>query len=635
MIHLKTTKRSVEFENDVDVLLSENAEKSKVFLNMRCGGNGSCGGCMVLLKEGRFKVGNNEVHLVEGDKPKKALSCRTKIISQDAVIHVPELSQIEISGKISDDFLLKNYKADTQTRKFYLTIPEATMECQDSDRIRVEKELKKVSKLKNIYMPLKSLQKLGRALQDGDQKITVTIGKIRNYWYIIDIQPGDTSHTNIAVAVDIGTTTVVGILINLEDGKVLSRASRYNQQLTVADDVASRISYCENQAKVEKQHKLIVHDTINPIIHDLCTNTGHQKTDINRMAISGNTVMIHLLLCLDPTSMGKIPFQPVTHIPGEYVSTDIGIDINPQGIIDMIPSFAAYLGGDITSDIYVSKIHHEKELTVMADIGTNGEIVVCNEGKLVACATPAGPAFEGAGLYHGCRAAIGAIENIRIDLGMEITYTVIGDAPPTGLCGSAIIDFIGCGFHCGLLNSSGRFDLNQLKEKNRYYSIEDNGNLIHGCIIAKEGESGLDMPIIITEKDVNEILLAKSAIYSGIKTLLEIEGKSTLDIKKFILAGGFARHINIENSIRMGLIPEVPIQNIEVIGNGSLAGAFLALVEPNALEKMLEISKKPVVKELNLVETFQQNYIDALFLPNMKEEEFPMTMKERLCLTTV
>jgi uncharacterized 2Fe-2S/4Fe-4S cluster protein (DUF4445 family) len=420
------------------------------------------------------------------------------------------------------------------------------------------------------------------------------------------------------VAVDIGTTTVVAALIDLSIGKVLSRESLYNQQILKADDVVSRISLCSEPGNLEALKELVVDHTLNPLIQKLCAGTGIDKNEIVHLAVSGNTVMMHLFFGISPVNIGVIPFEPVSHF-FKSTADELGIDVNPDALVEDVPAISGYVGGDITSDIYASRLGEESGLTVLVDIGTNGEMVTCLNGQMTACATAAGPAFEGAGLLHGARAASRAIDTIKYDANLDFELTVIGDPNPMGLCGSAIIDFIAEGFRCGLINAMGRYDVELLKKNVRYESVAG----MHACMLVAPELSATGESITITEHDVAEILKAKAAIYSGLKTLLAEQGKTVRDIDHIILAGGFAKHINLENAICIGLLPDIGIDKYEVIGNGSLAGAALALLDQCTEQAYLDIIEKPQIVTLNQTDHFTNYFQEALAIPNLDEDDFP------------
>jgi uncharacterized 2Fe-2S/4Fe-4S cluster protein (DUF4445 family) len=422
------------------------------------------------------------------------------------------------------------------------------------------------------------------------------------------------------IAVDVGTTTVVAALIDLSSGKVLSRESLYNQQILKADDVVSRISLCNEPGNLETLKELVIDHTLNPLIHKLCAETRISKNEIVHLAISGNTVMMHIFFGISPVSIGVIPFEPVSHY-FKSTAAELGIDVSSEALIEDVPAISGYVGGDITSDIYTSNLWNKDGLTVLVDIGTNGEMVACLNGQMTACATAAGPAFEGAGLLHGARATSRAIDTIKYDASLDFELTVIGDPNPMGLCGSAIIDFIAEGFRCGLINAMGRYDVEMLKLNDRYESVAG----MHACMLVSSELSATGESITITEHDIAEILKAKAAIYSGLKTLLAEQKKTVHDIDHIVLAGGFAKHINLENAICIGLLPDIGTEKYEVIGNGSLAGAALALLDQGTEKAYLEIIEKPEIVTLNQTDYFTNYFQEALAIPNLDEDDFPNT----------
>ena len=420
------------------------------------------------------------------------------------------------------------------------------------------------------------------------------------------------------LAIDIGTTTVVAALLNLESGKTLGRESLYNQQILKADDVVSRISLCSEPGNLEALNELVIGHTLNPLIHKLCADHNINQSEIVHLAVSGNTVMMHIFYGVSPVSIGVLPFEPVSRT-FECSAGKLGIDTHPDAVVEAIPAISGYVGGDITSDLHVSKLCRKSGLVLLVDIGTNGEMVAYYDGQVTACATAAGPAFEGAGLLHGARAASRAIDTIRYDENLNFEYTVIGDPVPMGLCGSAIIDFIAEGFRCGLINMVGRYDVDLLKAKGCYKSVSG----MHACVLVPSKKSATGESITVTEHDIAEILKAKAAIYAGLKTLLAELGKTVHDLDQVILAGGFAKHICLENALIMGLLPDIGIEKYNIIGNGSLAGAALALLDQTAGQAYLEIIDRPRIIELNKTIFFTNYFQEALAIPNLDEDDFP------------
>jgi len=390
---LRTYDQKAEVEDPQQNTLLEMARNKGIFITSSCGEQGKCGQCLVDLIEGKFLINEKEIS-VSKDKPRRALACRTKVKSRDAVVEIPKSSLIEFSGKIVADFTVKHKDFDPPIKKLCLQVPLAVLESQESDRQRLEKEILKHISFSRIHIPLAVLRMLPFSLDKGDQRITVTLGRREGQWSVVNIEPGDTAPILYGVAVDIGTTTVVGGLVDMTKGEFIDKISLYNQQIIVAEDVISRISFIRSYKEVVLLRSLVVDKTINPMIKHLCRTHHIRREDISRAALSGNTIMMHLLLGLSPKSIGESPFQPVERTPGPLPARDVGLDISPDGIVDVMPSASGYIGGDITSDIYVSGLYEEKELSILIDIGTNGEIVMSDGDKMVACSTAAGPPLK-------------------------------------------------------------------------------------------------------------------------------------------------------------------------------------------------------------------------------------------------
>jgi uncharacterized 2Fe-2S/4Fe-4S cluster protein (DUF4445 family) len=380
--------------------------------------------------------------------------------------------------------------------------------------------------------------------------------------------------TGIGAAVDIGTTTVALVLADLRDGRIVGHAADFNKQMNLGDDVATRIGLCaDDKAMLRRLHEAVVQETLLPLL-------GDAATQLACFSVAGNTTMLHLFTGVDPTPMGTYPFRPqflehrVVKLP-EFGGTDI----------HLLPSAAAYIGSDITAGILASGLAYDDGPSLLVDVGTNGEIILKSAGDLLGCATAAGPAFEGAGLTNGVRAAEGAIQEIKLD---PLRTDVIGKTKPIGVCGSAYVDFLAEGRRVGLLNEHGR--------------------------IQGGGKFEVAPGIVITETDVAHLLQSKAAIGAGIETLLKRARLTAPDIKCVYLAGGFGMHINVANAIGCGLLPGFKPEQVRVIGNSSLAGAYVAMLDRGALEEMARLAQRVEVVELNLDPGFESRYIDHLSL---------------------
>jgi uncharacterized 2Fe-2S/4Fe-4S cluster protein (DUF4445 family) len=419
-------------------------------------------------------------------------------------------------------------------------------------------------------------------------------------------------------AVDIGTTTVVVLLVDLTSGIILARAGGFNAQIRFGDNVLTRIGAGSSPAVRQAMRRALVDETLGPLLIKACERAGREPPRLAGGALAGNTTMLHILADEDPTSLGMAPFT-ATFLEGRVLDAAqiglLGAGFDPAMPLQLLPGLAAYVGADITAGVHATGMTYDRTPSLLVDMGTNGEVVLCVDGRLVGCATAAGPAFEGAGLSSGTRAQAGAIETIRLALApFEAEIAAIGGQPPTadsGVCGSAYVDFLASGRACGLLQANGRFDRARWLELPPYYRIEDED----GLAFRLAGDPGGKGPRI-SEIDIAHLLQAKAAIGAGIDTLLDVTGISARQIGQVYLAGGFGMHIDVAHAIGMGLLPGFATQQVRVVGNTALAGALLALLDRNVLEEMEALRSRIEVIELNLQPDFEDRYIDHLSLPD-------------------
>jgi len=545
-IRFLSQNKSRTVEADAETPLSTLASEAGLSLNMQCGGQGACRGCMVELRKGTYRIGENETVVAEGET-EEARGCKTVVLSEIAEVEIPDRSRLKIGECVTADFYA--------TRK-------------------------------NIFVPCENVE------------------------------------GQLGVAVDIGTTTVAALLVELSTGEILAHESVYNRQIELADNIASRIALCREDANVKELQRLIIQETLLPILLSMCKSAGRPSEDLFEIVFSGNTVMSHLALGLSPLCIGTIPFEPITKVYSDHAASELGLN-GSKVRVRTVPSIAGYVGGDVVCDLYVSE-PDGADIELLVDIGTNGEIVLNDRGSLMATATAAGPAFEGAGLLHGCRAAEGVIETIICNPDDSFSVEIIGEKPATGLCGSAVVDFIATALKTGVLNRTGRFDIDRLKAAGRWVDYAG----IHSCIIVPQEQAGIAGPVLVTEYDISQILKAKAAVYAGICTLLERGGYALSDVKRLVLAGGFAAHLKLENAIMIGLLPELPQSVFDVVGNGSLAGAYAALGEPTVFEELHRIAEKPDSCHLAETHEFESRFVDALALPNLDPDEFPLTVEQ-------
>ncbi|MCF6175949.1 MAG: ASKHA domain-containing protein [Victivallaceae bacterium] len=620
---VKTSQQEYSVEIIKERRLSFMIQQAGVPLDLQCSGLGICGKCAVEVGAGRYRCEDEEFELTEGES-RNVLSCRTYILSETAAVVVPEIAILKSSGKIYNDFELGDFEFNSTSKLLNVTIPEATLDAPVSDWQRLKTVIIQQTGIVKMDCCLVVLRKLPELLKQSNS-LSVSLARRNDYWQIIDLTADSTPRDNLGVAVDIGTTTVALILVDMNNGEIISRASAYNQQMSRADDVASRISAAGvGNEDLNYMQDLVINDTINKLIDEACEQADKHPEMIIRLAVSGNTVMTHLFLGISPTGIGSLPFQPVTADFPDTISRELGLNMHPCGIVSIVPAISGYIGGDITSDLRVTDMDGDAKLSVLVDLGTNSEMVVRDENKMFAAAAAAGPAFEGAGILCGCRATAGAIEHIKFGRELDFENSTIEHAKPIGICGSAIIDFIAEGFRCGLINMMGRFDIDLLKQQNCYYLFDT----VHSCILVPKTSSATGEDIIVTEKDIEQILKAKGAVYAGLQTMLTERGKTFADLDKLVLAGGFAKYIDLGNAITIGMLPEISREKVSSIGNGSLAGAYLNLLDYTVNDEFRKIAAIPKVVALNLVPAFEMNYVDAMMLPNYDASLFPETMTQ-------
>ncbi len=413
---------------------------------------------------------------------------------------------------------------------------------------------------------------------------------------------------DLGAAVDVGTTTVAVLLVDLTNGKLAARTSDFNRQMHLGDDVLTRINLCmTDPAMLPRFQSSIAEETLGPLIHATLEQAGAHPDRLAGVTVSGNTTMLHLLAGEDPTPMGVAPFTPrfVEHRRVSHAELGLPLQSGREVPVHLLPSATAYIGADMVAGVAATGLLYDPGPALLVDVGTNGEIILNHEGRLTACATAAGPAFEGAGLSHGLRAGRGAIDRIEIDREpFAVRHHVIGDVPPVGLCGSAYIDFLAQGRTSGLLLPTGRFAADPpTKAAARLTADPGYGRSFR---VAAD--------LHVTEADIAKLLQAKAAIAAGILTLLDLAGLRPADVRRLHLAGGFGMSLDLGHAIAAGLLPGFEPSQIELVGNTSLAGAYLALMDRSILRDLGHIRQQIEPIELNLTPGFEDRYLDLLSL---------------------
>ncbi len=597
--------------------IAEAAQKADVYIKNLCGGQGICGQCRVQIISGKVELEDKAKAFFSKEEIEKGyvLACQTKVYDNLEVLIPPE-SRME-GAKILTGEMLKatEIEIDPIVKKIFLELPKPTIEDNVSDSTRLSRELRKKTGWHGYDISISCLRKLNSTLRESDFKITASIAKYRNGYKIIDVEKNDTTNTHYGIAVDVGTTTVVAQIVEMNTGRVLGVTGAPNPQASYGEDVISRIIYACDKNGLGELHEVII-KTINQLIQNLISEKDISLNSIIAMVAAGNTTMSHLLLGLMPCTIRLEPYVPVADIYPQVTAREMNININPEAIIETLPSVASYVGGDIVAGVLACGIAERPEITALIDIGTNGEIAIGNSEWLVCCSASAGPAFEGGGTRCGMRATRGAINELSISDG-KVTYKTIGNAKPRGLCGSGLIDCIYELVKNKIIRPDGKFERDIKDER---FSVVDG---IPQYVIVPAEESGTKQPIVITETDIDNLMKSKGAIFAAIKSLVDYIGISFDQIEKLYVAGGFGNYLNIEKAIGIGLLPDIPREKIEFVGNTSLAGARICLLSEKALEKAFIISRAMTNIELSVYQPFMDEFVAALFLPHTDKSLFP------------
>ncbi len=600
-------------------------------LRANCGGEGTCGRCLVKLEAGTVEGGIDRSLKEKFRREGYLLSCQARVKDEPVQIMIPETSRVQvhrvISAHASKDeemvakALLQGYRQEPICRKVRVALEPPTLVESTSDLTRLRLALKRELDLplaeEKLQINMTALRSLPQTLRENNWDVSVTLANLGEYVEIIKVEPGENG-ASLGLAIDVGTTSNVVYLIDLATSKIISRQGDYNKQCRYGDDVISRIIYAtESITGLSDLHNAVV-ETINGLVDRAVAESGYQKEDIVQAVIAGNTTMTQLLWNVNPKYIRLEPYIPTFNVIPPFKARDIGLNLHPEAVAISFPQVASYVGGDIVAGALFTRIAHKDETTLFIDIGTNGEMVLGNKDWLVSCACSAGPAFEGGGISQGMRATAGAIEKVDIDpLTYEVTLGTVKNLPPLGICGSGLIDALSELLQAGIIDRAGKFqaDIQSHRLRQGEESLE--------FVLAWEKDAGVNYDIVITEADVKNLLRAKAAIFAGIRTMLQLVEMKVSQIDKVIIAGGFGNYLNIEQALKIGLLPDIEPEKYTFIGNSSVKGACLALLSADAYHEAVELGQKITYMELAVGNSFMDEYMSAMFLPHTDLTLFP------------
>lgn len=626
----------ITFDNDTPpvtaqtgTLLSEVIQGAAMTLNQPCGGQGRCGRCAVRVTGGTVRSRSTLRLSAEDVEAGYVLACQA-VVESDAAISIPPQEKIErllttdlVSAEVEVPAGYDPRKAQN-VRRVTLTLPPPTMDDQTDDWNRLLTALRQQADFGTVQASLEQIQGLGGVLREGDWQVTATLDAER--WdcpgcpaRLIDLKPGHTAAEMPlwGIAVDIGTTTVTLWLVDLLTGKVMAQVAEYNGQIARGEDVISRVIYAGKNNGAAELRDLVL-TTINTLLDTACKRVQAQPADVVKVVISGNSVMMHLLLNIRADSIRLSPFVTAINDIPTLAGREVGLNTHPAATVDCLPGVASYVGADITAGVLSSGLIDTEAVTLFIDMGTNGETVLGNRDWLVTCACSAGPAFEGGGVLDGMRATKGAIEEVWINgTTFEPTFRVIGGVKPRGLCGSALIALLAEMSLTGVMDKGGH--INTHRDHPRIRTGE------HGpeYVVAWANETAHNRDIVITNVDIDNLIRAKAAIYAGFSVLAERVGVPLETAEQVLIGGSFGKYINVEKAVEIGLLPDMPWENFHFLGNTSVRGAYLALLDREARARIQASAARMTYIELSADNTFYDAFTSALFLPHTDLSRFP------------
>jgi uncharacterized 2Fe-2S/4Fe-4S cluster protein (DUF4445 family) len=619
-IHFLPMDQTVEVPTGA--LIADAIQQAEIEILQPCGGQGRCGRCAVIV-EGEGARRRSTIRISAEDiAAGYALACQT-VVEGDLTVTIPEQEKIErrlVTDKSARKIELpfEYDPAIHQTvRVFQLDLPKPSINDSLDDLGRLRQALKEHGVIQ-LDTPLSVLRRLGETLRQASWSPWVVVdfdAPGSETAELIEIQPDPIQPFGLAI--DIGTTTVTAYLVDLTSGEVKNMASEYNGQIARGEDVISRIVFAGKEDGLQTLNTL-VRETIDTLIDRLQKRTGISPQQIYKVSVSGNTTMMHLFLGIPPETIRLTPYIPTANQPSVFRAQELDLNVYPLASVDCLPAVASYVGADITAGVLASKLSDAVDLTLFIDVGTNGETVLGTNEWMVTCACSAGPAFEGAGVVDGMRATLGAIEEVWVNTNTyEPTIRVIGGEKPTGICGSGLISLLAELFVTGVVDRAGNFKLDLDTPRVR------KGNYGPEYVVAwgKDTQHGND--ISLNKVDVDNLMRAKAAIYAGFSVLASSVGVNLDDVQQMLIGGSFGQYINVENAIKIGLLPDLPWDRFNFLGNTSVLGSYMALLSYEAREQIRAISEKMTYVELSADNTFFDAFTAALFLPHTEIDRFP------------
>jgi uncharacterized 2Fe-2S/4Fe-4S cluster protein (DUF4445 family) len=603
--------------------LLEAAHRAGIYLSSICGGDGYCGKCKVIINEGQSQSRPSPLLTPEEIRENIVLACQTKVLS-DLMVTVPKSHSLETSqvlmdadahifSKLAGQTQVELFEYNPLVRKLCVEMSPPTVVDHTADHERLYAAIRKQVDVPIMQTGFRILQKLPDVLREANYKAAVTIGQRGGTTEVIQVEAGGRCKTNYAVAVDLGTTTIVAHLIDLTTAKTIDTEATYNSQINFGEDYIRRIIYAEQTDAFDQLQEHLVHDA-NDLITTMAVRQRIDLQDITAVVCAGNTAMIHFLLNLDPTRIRREPYVASADFVPPIRAAEVGIQINKRGLLYCLPSVAAYIGSDIVAGVLTTRVYTKEKLSIFVDIGTNGEIVLGNKDWLICASSSAGPAFEGSGIKCGMRAGAGAIESLTIVNGGKIKFKTIGHSHPIGICGSGLLDTLSELFVNGIIDRTGR-----LKAAGDPRLTEGDEGMQFQLVEPQNGHQ----EITITQADIDNLIRSKAGVFAAIRILMNSTQTKLEDIDAIYIAGGFGNFLNVHRAVTIGMLPDVPHAKLQFVGNTSIAGAKTSLFSQKALETAERIAESMTYFDMMGNPDYMDEFIKAKFLPHTDLSLFP------------
>jgi len=586
-----------------------------------CGGQGVCGRCVALVREGAVRPLNEArwQEVAEGSA-RRVRACQA-VVASDVTVEVPEAAratqQMAVLGSPVGVGAEGLPGATRLAMRLDLELPRPTRDDSLNDLDRIRRALRERA-LEPVHADLRLLQCLPGVLRASGFRVSVALADTEAGWQLVDVLPLGAAATPHGLAVDIGTTTVALQLVDLASGAVVAHGGERNAQVRYGDDVISRIVWAEQHGDGVSRLNGAVRETLNGLIGQACRDARVPARDVIAASVAGNATMMSFLLGVEPGPLRRDPHTPVAGDLPVCWASDLGLDIHPRAAVFGQAAVSGFVGADITAGVLATGMADSPELTLLVDVGTNGEIALGNEEWLVCCSCSAGPAFEGVGIEAGMHGGTGAIDRLTYDPQTDqLEYHVIGEVPPRGICGTGFIDALATLFAARVIDRAGAYnpDFPSPRLRTRTYEPE--------FLLVPSGERDAPDDIALAQSDLDNLVRSKAAVHAGVATLLRRVGLQPEAIERILLAGAFGSNLPVEQAVAIGLLPDVARERIHYVGNTSLQGALLALLSRDARRRASEIARRMTYIELSTDAAFMEEYMASMFLPHTDMARFP------------